>query len=277
MTVALGLAALILQTARVDADVLYGEQIGNGTGQSQSQLTVILGGDVTANIDEIFNPFGVGGSVSTQYSNAVDSTLIAFGSPTPIAEGSNVTFGFSDTIDAPILGAYWGVPQANPSANNLLPDATVSVVGATGANTQFLTVYLSLVVGTLTNHELVQLPVPGTGSVELTIGNDSDPRFVGAQDLRISGAAYNIDQTALAFGEKDHDAIAPPGALVLSVSPDGTLSFGQLAQSSPIVLPEPSCRALVVMAVFGLSACLQTTKTQERKRSTLGAASVRML
>jgi hypothetical protein len=226
------------------ADDLYTETVQNSTGSSQSQLNVVLSGNVpTSQIDGTLNPFGSGGSYSLSYDSVNNRTTVSFTGGSPVANGSSINVGYSATQPEQIVSKYWGSAQSSPPSSLLVPVVSIADIGTgNGVANSFFDVFVTLGTG---QTDAFQLPIASSQSQRIVISNPGvTPEF-------ISSLTYGISNTEIPLDELNQN-LDPVGSSPLPGFNPITLNPGTSFDSGDFTLPEPSTFSLLVLGLGGL-------------------------
>jgi hypothetical protein len=257
---ACALAAVLLHTPITFADDLSSESVLNTSGQTQTQLNLMISGNVTSNIDGSDNPFGAGGSVTSSYNSVNNNTLVSF-SGSGITNGGGATIGLSTTISDQLQYKYWGATPTPPSSPSLrLPAPSFFVSNPTnGPNTQFIILYATIELSNgQTAGEWNEQQVPANQPFQVGIGNNDNldgPMFAFNVGFQFSNTEIPLDD--LNLNDYPPSSFTPVPGITngTSIASDGSVE-------SPDI-PEPSAMALSLVALATI-----TILVGRRSRST---------
>jgi hypothetical protein len=238
-------AVILLQAVPAAAqDYLSSSMYQNNTGTSQTQLNLVLTGDISSDVAATLNPFGAGGTYSTSYDATANATTLSFlGSP--VAPSGTVNVGLDDTLASQFLNAYWGT---SPTAN-LLPAPSFSVSPAgSGPNTAFLLLY-STATG-MSSGEWTELPVPTGQPFNVNVANND------TQDgpLFSFNVGYQFSNTEIPLDDLNSTYESPSDFTPLPSIPEIDPGTTDTIMQRMTISPEPSSIALFSLGAIGLLA-----------------------
>jgi hypothetical protein len=228
--------------------LLDNESFKNITGTGQHMVSIVVAGNQPeTNFSAFTNPF-LGGSTSVTYDPRTGNTTIAFQDAQGgrgIADGVSANVGYNYTGPGALetIEKYWGA--FNTSSFKDMPAIALSNLTGGGANTRFLSVYVTLSMPGFNNvmGEWVEMPIPGDVGPQAVFENDSTAGFT------LSQAGFMLSPTMIPLDQLNNDFEPPINYQPLPGIPDGTsLNPGSFSDATA---PEPST---VVLFALGLAA-----------------------
>jgi hypothetical protein len=246
------MALVLLQAMTAAADDMTGATYQNNTGAAQSQLNLVLQGDVSGDVAATLNPFGAGGSVSTSFDGTYTTVTFA---GTAIANLGSATVALDDSVASQFVNAYWGT---SPSAN-LLPALTMSATSLSpGPFTEYLILFADVTQGGTTSAQWAELPV-AVSSPGIMLPNVTCE--IGDETVVIPPPGVITDPGFIVLPSQMPpvwvDSEPPPGYPGSPYTPLPNLNGVTLTPGSPIAfsLPDQSATiALLSLAAGGLLA-----------------------
>jgi hypothetical protein len=255
----------------------YNENFQNLTGSPQNRINIVLQGDWTNLIQLNYPTFGSGNTgFTTSFANGVTTLSIYSLNGSTIPTGvqnppPHVGYslyngqGGGEEASPETIMKYFGAVQTNPGASLRLPAPTFFVSNpGSGAGVKYMIISATVqwANGT-TSQEWDEQAVPDGQSLKAEIGN-SDP---DDGDIFLSKVGFMLSATQIPLDDLNSTDLPPLGSSgsefqVLPGVPDGTdVPEGGVAQSSFIVVPEPSALCLAGMAALSL-----LTRRRRRRR-----------
>lgn len=243
------LASLFYVTSAI-ADDLITETFTNTAGISQSQLNVVVDGNVAGDITTL-NPFGPSGSVSSSYNGVSDQTTFSF-TGTAVPTLGSVTVGLDDSASGitpwpHVVGNYWGT---SPSSGLQLPAPYFApTFSGSGSSSGYLIIYAQFMLNNITtDNEWFEAPMSSGQTASFAIGNTditNTPLFAFNVGFQFSNTEIPLDD--LNLQDYPSSSFTP----VPGISNDERIDDPGDINSGPIDVPEPASVLLVVPGVAG--------------------------
>jgi hypothetical protein len=241
-------AALLLPLPTAFADDLSAESLLNISGQTQTQLHLIVTGDVTTNIDGSVNPFGTNGTIFSSYNALSNTTLVTFSGP-GITNGGSAMVGLSTTVSDQLQYKYWGISSTPPGSASLrLPAPSLFVTTPLGSSNRFAILFATVQANGQTAGEWEELRVPVNQSFKFSIGNFDN--LDGS--LTLSNVGFQLSNTQIPLEDLNTTDYPTNSFTPVPGIPDGTSIDPGSSLQSPDV-PEPSSLLLTVSALIAVA------------------------
>jgi hypothetical protein len=234
----------LLQPGNAVADDLSASTFVNNTGSPQTQLNLVLNGNVGADIVASLSTFP-GATVSSSYNGVANTTTLTFTGTTGIANADSVYLGLDDTVASQIVNSYWG---SSPTANQL-PGLSVSFPSTSSPGpTKYLIEYVTMTSGGQSVGNWFEVPYTGnfpanylgnytTGPETLSnVGFQLSPTLIPLDDLNLSTEPPPGTSGSPFTPLPQYDGSLISAGSTLGVSaPDATSTLGLLSLSLSLV------------------------------------------
>jgi hypothetical protein len=190
----------LLQPGTAAADDLSASTFVNNTGSPQTQLNLVLNGNVGADIVASLNTFP-GATVSSSYNSGANTTTVTFQGSSGIPNADSVYLGLDDKVASQVVNSYWG---PSPTAN-LLPALSASFPSTSSPGaTKYLIEFVTVSSGGQSVGNWFELPYTGT------LPANNLQNFTGAP-VTLSNVGFMLSPTLIPLDNLNFGTEPPPG------------------------------------------------------------------